>query len=305
VEWIGPSLAAAAAAFLIGSHLRKRKVAPFARYGWLGLGLIAAALLFQPLGLTTAAIITLPLCWTGCLLAVDAALAGVRGGSLLQGEPEILLWMCLLSLFSWLPFEVCNALLPNWTYVGLPANPLPRYLILGWLFATITPALFVLRGLLGAAWGAEASKNNERSPANGPVFLGCAGAGALLLLTPLLLPRYWGVRFLGLTWIGAFLLADALNARAGRESSLRDLGRGGAGSLGAALLAGFMWGILGEFWNEWAEARRLFVIPGFENWRFFESPPHRLIEYSFAGPAMLALYRLAAATLDLPRRELQ
>ena len=179
MRWIGPLLALTVAALLLFSCRRTRGTTPFGRYGWVGIGLIAVAMVFRPLGWTAASTVTLPLCWAGLLLALDAALPGA---SLLRGGPQIALWMAQLSLFSWLPFEFFNERLPNWAYVGFPSNPLPRYLILGWLFATATPVFFLLTQLLAAAWRISPDPQ-DKSAGGGQTFDRiCAIAGALLLL---------------------------------------------------------------------------------------------------------------------------
>src|SRR5206468_591393 len=124
-----------------------------------------------------------PICWTGFILFADGIVFRARGDSWLRSAPREFVLLALGSIPLWLVFEFLNRFIRNWYYVGLPENPIARYLGYAWAFATIWPALFegaelvaVLRagraGRAGTAGGA--GKNTPAPPA--PALSAIAGA---------------------------------------------------------------------------------------------------------------------------------
>ena len=300
--WAALALTAAGVFYLLARYGRAKKVERFPVYGWVGLGVIAAAevLLFADVRLV--GVYFTPLVWTGYILAADAAVFSLRRRSLMRSEPEAFVWMAILSIFLWLIFEVYNRELLNWTYVGHPRSIVARYLGYGWSFAAIWPALLVTADLLIASRRAEAGAPPPAAPARTTAPWIAAGAG--LLLIPWLAPWPEKVYLFGLVWLGFIFLADTVNYRAARPSVLGDLSVGYRARLRALIEAGLLCGMLGEFWNYGARAKRLYIFPIFENYAFFEMPAAGYLGFPAFALAAFALYTLAAALLNLPRYDI-
>ena len=68
------------------------------------------------------------------------------------------------------------------------------------------------------------------------------------------------------------MLLDPLNYHWGGPSLLREFELGSHAKLGSLLLAGWVCGILWEFWNYWAGAKWLYTFPILQEWKVFEMP---------------------------------
>jgi hypothetical protein len=301
---LGLTLTAAAVLTLLALFLRAPKAAPYARYGFVGFAIIAVAEILLFLGVEFVAIFFTPICWTGYILVIDAAVFRVRGRSLLRTEPQAFVWMAVLSIFLWLVFEGYNLELRNWTYVGLPRNELVRYLGYGWAFATIWPAILETSEFL------LATLFRERGPAPPPpqprkatsvwIVLGLA-----MLVFPLLARFNVQTYLFGLVWLGLILTIDPLNYRAQRPSLLGDLIQGYRARIWALLLAGCLCGIMWEFWNYWATGKWLYIFPILEQYRIFEMPVPGYLGFPAFALEVFAMYVFAAGTLKLEFYELR
>ena len=301
--WAALVITASLTAYLLARYLRAEKVARFAAYGWVGLGIIAVAeaLLFAEIRLV--GFYFTPLVWTGYILAADAAVFSVRGRSLIRSEPDAFLWMAVLSVFLWLIFEGYNRELLNWTYVGLPRGLVARYLGYGWSFATIWPAVLKTADLLMALGRAKAGATPS-PPAPLKASVPWIVVGAAMLIAPLLAPWPTKVYMFGLVWLGLIFLADSLNYRAARPSILGDLAVGYRARLRALLEAGLLCGFLWEFWNYWARAKWLYIFPILENYTLFEMPVVGYPGFLLFAVEIFAMYTLATALLNLPRYDI-
>jgi hypothetical protein len=301
---LGLTLTAAAALTLVTLLLRAPKAATYPRYGFVGLAIIGIAEILLFLGVEYVAIFFTPICWTGYILAIDAAVFRVRGRSLLRTEPQALVWMAVLSIFLWLVFEAYNLELRNWTYVGLPRNELMRYFGYGWSFATIWP------GILETAEFLLATLFREREPAPSPpqptvITTGWVVLGLAMLVLPLLAPFYLQTYLFGLVWLGFILTIDPLNYRARRPSLLGDLAQGYRARLWALLLAGCVCGIVWEFWNYWATGKWLYIFPILEQYRVFEMPVLGYLGFPAFALEVFAMYVFAVYALNLEFYELR
>ena len=132
-----------------------------------------------------------PIAWTGYILLVDAFVWKQRGTSWLRNSPAELLFVTCASVPLWVVFEAYNKYsLRNWYYVGLPDNLALRYLGYLWAFGTIWPAVFETADLVSCLRDRRAPIDRADPPlpqAIGPFGWLCAGAGALMLLLPILL----------------------------------------------------------------------------------------------------------------------
>jgi len=256
------------------------KKAPLPAWGWLGLAIILLAELLLFLQVRWVRVFFTPIVWTGYLLFADSLVYGVKGSSRMADSWRSFLGLACCSVPLWLIFEAYNLRLRNWTYVGLPQNPLLRGLGYTWSFATIWPAIFETADLVSAlgltgpvsveegvrGWqGGEHAYRPSRHFTALPLGLAC-------LTFPLLAPS--GIRgyLFGAVWVGFILLLDPINYSWGGRSLLRDFEQGETNRLIAFLCSGLVCGILWEFWNYWASAKWMYVFPMWQKWRVFEMP---------------------------------
>lgn len=295
---LGLALTAAAILGLIILFWRAPKAAPFAAYGWVGLSTIAIAEILLFLDVQLVSTFFTPICWTGYILAMDAAVFRVRGRSLLRSEPQAFVWMAVLSIFLWLVFEAYNLELHNWTYVGLPRNEFARYVGYGWSFATIWPGVLETTDFLLATLfhrrGPAPNPPDPRKPALVWIL-----PGLVMLAFPLVAPFYVQTYLFALVWLGFIMVADPLNYVARRPSLWGDLAQGYRARLWALLLAGLLCGILWEFWNYWASAKWLYIFPILDQYRLFEMPVLGFLGFPAFALEIFAMYVLAVSVLQL------
>src|SRR3990172_601114 len=122
------------------------------RHGWLGLGLMIAAEILLYAGVSVVATFFTPIMWTGYILLADGLVAARVGKSWLTTRRREFGFLAVLSVFSWLLFEIYNFKLVNWVYVGMPKEMWLRDFGFFWSFATIPPAIFETADLLAAFW---------------------------------------------------------------------------------------------------------------------------------------------------------
>ena len=125
-----------------------------------------------------------------------------------------------------------------------------------------------------------------------------------MLIIPLLVSRPTRVFLFGIVFLGFIFLTEALNYRAARLSILGDLSVGYRVRFWALLEAGMICGFLGEFWNYWAKAKWLYIVPIFENYSFFEMPVFGYLGFPVCAVMVFATYVLAADLLNLPKYDI-
>ncbi len=251
--------------------LRAPKRGAFRAWGWAGLAIILLSEFFLFRGVPWVATFFTPVAWTGYLLLADALVSSLSGTSRLSQNPRGFLSLAFWSVPFWLIFEAYNLRLENWTYVGLPENRLVRGVGYAWSFATIWPALYETADFvraLGRSWAPPRPRSLLLS--RGILSLGVLGV--LTLALPVLLPRRLGRFLFGPVWIGFALLLDPINYRWNSRSLLGDWEAGETSTLTSFLTAGWICGLLWEFWNYWARAKWLYVFPIGQEWKIFEMP---------------------------------
>jgi hypothetical protein len=251
--------------------LRAPKRGAFRAWGWAGLAIILVSefLLFR--GVARVATFFTPVAWTGYLLLADALVSSLSGTSRLSQDPRGFLSLAFWSVPLWLIFEAYNLRLENWTYVGLPENRLVYGVGYTWSFATIWPALYETADFvraLGRSW----SPLRRRSLPLSRGILGLGVLGVVTLALPVLLPRHLGPFLFGPVWIGFVLLLDPINYRWNGRSLLGDWEAGETSTLASFLTAGWICGLLWEFWNYWALSKWTYTVPYFGNVKIFEMP---------------------------------
>ncbi len=267
---VGILLLLATVSFLATRYVRAPKPCAFRWWGWAGLAILAVAeclLYFRTPWLTT---FFTPVMWTGYLLLADALVGRLGGESMLAGRRREFFALCFWSVPLWLIFEAYNLRLENWVYRGLPQNPLLLGFGYVWSFATIWPAIFETAELLQAL--GLFSRPGRSIAFSGPSRAMMVFAGFAFVAVPALVAPALGSYLFGAVWIGFVLLLDPLSDRWGGWSFLGELKRGNAGVLWSFLAAGWVCGILWEFWNYWAAARWVYVFPILQGWKVFAMP---------------------------------
>lgn len=291
---------------------------PFPAVGYAGAAVLVGAELLLFARVEFVSVYFTPMAWTAYIAWVDSAVFSLRGKSLWQTARVEFICLALCSIPLWLIFEAYNLRLVNWVYVGLPENPLARGIGYAWSFATIWPAILETATLLRALdrRNDPEMKPNDSSgrkgcsvprdipPMNAPPRSGLAPfavlVGAILLTVPLLVAPRIGAYLFGAVWLGFILLLEPINDQAGSESLGRDIRSGDLSRLMALLAAGWVCGILWEFWNYWAPARWVYTFPIWAEWKLFAMPlpgylgfPPFAVEcfvlFSFFAPLLSAL----------------
>lgn len=256
---------------------------PFRLHGWIGLAVILLAELtvvakqLTPPGTETFDIFyrinqwTTPLCWWGYILGIDAAIWKLKGNSLLCDRRQEFWLQLPLSVAFWLIFEVYNLHLDNWTYVGLPLTWWEGTLGALIAYATIMPGLFLTAELL-ATLGIFGRFQVPAFHPTGRLLYTLMLLGFLCLMGPVLVPREIARYLFGLVWVGFILLFEPVLYASGGLSLLRDLTEGRLHRILSFVAAGYICGVLWEFWNYWATAKWVYTAPFTEDIRLFEMP---------------------------------
>ena len=295
----GYVLTAAVVSWLVWLWARSQRSEPFGAPGWAGLAIFVGASGLRRLSVAAGPFLG-PVAWSGYVLAIDSAVRSVTGVSLMRSTPRAFVWLALLSLFLWLPFEWYNLRLAGWYRAGLPPG-LSRYIALGLGHACIWPVLFETSDFILAT---------AFRPSKGPRLAGVPGrpriavpmvAGVACLVLPLALPRLdAGEHLLGLVGVGFLLLLDPLNFAAGRASLWRDVREGNRARLGAIAASGCVCGVLADFVNHMAHGGWHSIATLGGSARLFEfSAPAFFVMPAFALQAF-AMHVFAAGKLKLP-----
>ena len=295
----GLAVAALVAAALVAAWQLTPRPFGFAWHGWGGLAVlgVCAALLASSAGQPA---FWKPLAASGYVLAVDAAVYAVRGRSMLRNQPDAFAWLAILSIFLWLPFEWYNLRLGSWYRAGLPSDP-TRYLLLGWAFACIWPALFETADLfLATVLRSAARRTGERRSRRQAKAWLSAAAGVVCLAVPLLVPRLdLGEHLFGLTFVGTFLLLDPVNCRYGWPSIRGWWSAGRRNAISAIMLAGPICLLFATALNSASEARWYWISSFGGDARLLAVPLATYAVSPLFGPAGMALYVYAARRLGL------
>ncbi|HXJ92595.1 MAG TPA: hypothetical protein VMT20_06895 [Terriglobia bacterium] len=268
---IGIMLLAGTAGFVARRFLyHPRSRLPF--WGWVGLGIILLAeLLLAARAVWWVSTFFTPIVWTGYILLADGLVASLKGQSRLSSSPRTFAALAFWSVPLWLVFEAYNLRLRNWVYVGMPSSSALDTFGYVWAFATIWPAIYETADLVEALGFFEVN-HRPRAPSTPAHRALIALSGLILVAVPLLVPVRIGGYLFGAVWVGFVLLLDPLNYQWRGASLLRELEAGSHAKLGALLLAGWICGILWEFWNYWAGARWLYIFSIGQSWKIFQMP---------------------------------
>jgi hypothetical protein len=265
-------------------------------YGWWGLGLISiaeTALILQddyPIA-REASLWTTPVCWWGYILFIDAIIFRLKGDSLLTTRRSDFFLQIPLSVAFWLVFEIYNLHLQNWKYVGLPENPVVLFVGMGSAFATIMPGMFLTAELLQTL---NIFQNFRISPlkVTNRLLYGGIILGFLFLMIPVLVSQHYARYLFALVWTGFVLLIEPIVYSSRGQSLLRDLEEGVLERILCLFVAGYLCGLLWEFWNYWAAAKWVYTAPFTPNIKIFEMPMAGFLGFGPFAWEYFAVYNL-------------
>lgn len=222
-----------------------------------------------------------PLVWLGYILLVDSLVFNVKGSSLLTRHPKKFIAMFCVSLGFWMLFEFYNMAIPGWRYLNIgPVETLSGIIA----FATIIPGVMETNDLLRSLHVFDAFKT-PKLRINKTMLRGFIVIGVVSVVLPFFISSSW---MWVLVWVGFFFLIDPINYLNGQKSIISHIKKGDWSLLLSLLFAGFICGILWEFWNYWAVARWEYIIQiPLVNIKIFEMP---VIGFLGFGPFAWELY---------------
>ncbi|NPA90872.1 MAG: hypothetical protein GXO55_05420 [Chloroflexi bacterium] len=265
------------------------------RRGWLGLALI---FLFWPINWFWPGLRTywafFPL-WLGYALTVDALAFHRRGTSLFARSPRRYVGLFLISAPGWWLFEVFNARIQNWHYVGAEYFSNAAYAFWATLsFSTVMPAVFgTAEWLSGLAHGFPRWKRGPRIPPTRGVLLFFFLTGWIMLALMLRWPRY----FFFFIWGSLYLILEPLNVWLGNRHLLEWTARRDWRPIAAlwsgVLFTAFFW----EMWNYYSYPKWVYTIPFVDFAHVFEMPLLGYLGYLPFALELFALYHFIVGLL--------
>jgi hypothetical protein len=203
--------------------------------------------------------------WWSYILVIDSIVFKRTGSSLMLRRIGEFLFLLPLSVVIWLVFEAFNLLLKNWYYVNVIEITALRWAGYCISFATVLPGIFETTELIESTRWLKTWRVRPRS-FSVAVLTGIMLTGAASLALCIIYPR----TCFALVWCGFFLLLDPINYRCGAPSLLKGWEQGSLRKPMLLMTAGFICGILWEFWNYWAAVKWIYTVPFFDRFKIFE-----------------------------------
>lgn len=286
-----------AVAILVTAFVRAPRLRRLGAEGWFGVAVFCVCGAWlgtpfaKPAGLVAAA-------WTGYVVAIDSAVYSLRGHSLLRSRSTAFLWLAVLSVFLWLPFEWYNLRLAAWYRSGLPDGPL-RYVLLGWSSACVWPALYETADFFLALASRREPAKARRVPPRLAAGIAIA-VGVACLTVPVSLPRLDAGEFLmPLIACGFLLILDPVNRWRGWPSLWSDWSALYRHRIAALALSGAFCGVLADCLNAGANARWHAIYAG-AGLKVFDLPLAALPVLPVFALQAYVLHGWAAGVLGLP-----
>jgi hypothetical protein len=202
--------------------------------------------------------------------------------------------LAVVSVPIWWWFELVNARVANWQYVGAEDYEQAEYFVLTSIaFSTVVPALHSAWRLMGVG---EAPPPRRVEP--GRRRLGSAVLVALGAVLQILVFSFPETMF-PLVWIAPFLMLDGLVASLGGHGLVHGFLEARFQIALRVAAAGFLCGFLWEFWNFWATPKWVYDIPFFAWAKVFEMPTLGYIGYV---PFAWSVYHVVQLSHRLPKR---
>lgn len=253
------------------------------KQAWIGLALIA---IFWPLnwllpGLRTH-ILFFPL-WLGYILVVDGLVYLRKGDSLLARSPARFVGLFFISAPAWWLFEVLNARVQNWQYLGREHfTDLQFFLCSTLSFSTVVPAVLGTSELI----------STFVKSARGPVIRPTRGALIFFFgmgLAMLALMMAWPLYFFPFMWLSVYFILEPINAALGFPSLAQWTARGDWRPVVVLWLGTLTCGLFWEMWNYFAFPKWIYTVPFVNFAHIFEMP---LLGYGGYLPFGLEIYAL-------------
>jgi hypothetical protein len=205
--------------------------------------------------------------WWSYILIVDSLIYTIKKNSLIMNRKGEFFLMLFWSIVIWTFFEAANLIMQNWYYSNVVPSRVIRWLCYGVAYATVLPGLFETTELLESI---GLFKNSSVKPiaVTTTVQTGLVALGIASLLGVLFYPHYC----FPLVWGSIIFLFEPINYRWSNKSLLKGWEKGTARKLCLLATAGFICGILWEFWNFWATTKWIYTVPFFEERKVFEMP---------------------------------
>jgi hypothetical protein len=227
--------------------------------------------------------------WWTFILILSCLNHHLRKNSLLLDRKGEFIWMFFCSILVWLFFEAYNFRLQNWFYLGVPIERFLRWPSCLLAFGTVLPGILEMENLL-ANLGLFESLKGRGVRADRALRTRFLLVGILMLVAPLISPQL----FFPLIWIAFIFLIDPIlyTSSGGSRSFLQQAEQGNYGRLARVMTAGFLCGVLWEFWNYWAGSKWIYTIPLFDYLEVFEMPLLGYLGFPFFALECYLLYQL-------------
>jgi hypothetical protein len=250
-----------------------------------------------------------PIVWTAFILFADSIVFHARRSSWIRSNGREFCALAFVSIPLWLVFEAYNQVIRNWYYAGLPEQFVVRMFGYAWAFSTIWPAIFESAELV-AVWRGKREPAPvgpaPRSASAPPLFSALSiAAGALMLVSPLIVPASVAPFMAAPVWLGFIFLLDPINRQLGGASLFADWATGRRDRLTNLFIGGLLCGLLWELVNYWSRAKWHYTVPIMENVKLFEMPLPGYLgfpAFAFECFTMYVFVRLLFDRLIAPRR---
>jgi hypothetical protein len=206
------------------------------------------------------------------------------------------------SILLWYFFEFYNIFIKNWHYEGLPENMAIRYFGYFWSFATIWPGILEIYDLVKNLKILNKIRVRPVTVTNRLLFISFSG-GLLCMLLPFIVSPTAATYMAAPVWIGMVFMLDPINYRQGGYSFWRDWASGRMNTLFQLFLAGFIAGILWEFWNYWATAKWIYTVPILGDVKLFEMPVLGYLGFPAFAVEVFVMWETVKILLKLPPSE--
>jgi len=270
----------------------------FAIHGWIGIILIV---IFWSINWSLDGLRTqwgfFPL-WLGYCLTIDAIVLRKRGTSLLTRSPKKYIGLFLISAPCWWLFELFNAHVQNWQYMGKENFTNIEYALFASLsFSTVIPAVFGSAELVSTfGWVKKINIPFSLKPSSS-TLLTFFTLGVFLLISIF----KWRDTFYPFVWISIFFLIEPMNIKLGFSSLLNYTEKGNWQSVISisvgCLICAFFW----EMWNFYSYPKWIYHLPHVNAPKLFEMPLPGYIGYI---PFSFELFALTSFVHGLLKKKL-
>lgn len=239
-----------------------------------------------------------PFCWFGFMFFMDGVLQ-MQGGSPIRKRRHHFALLGLASIAIWCVFDAINFYsIKAWDYIGMPPDPVGRFIGYFIAFATIVPGMLLCGQMLMNLRLFDWARFRPWPRMPPGVLVISFLAGLAMLIWPLVHPN----PITNLTlWTSLVFLLDPISYKLGRPSMWRDWQNGWYGRTLACFAGGLLCGFLWEFWNYWALSKWIYNLPflgSLEHVRYFEMPLPGLIGFLPFGIECWVMWQLIRIPLD-------